>query len=73
MEHVGPKNYNSFINKMKGLLKDDGLFILHTIGSNKSVTTVDPWIDKYIFPGGVLPSIKQISTAAEDKLSLIHI
>ena len=67
MEHVGPKNYNSFINKMKGLLKDDGLFILHTIGSNKSVTTVDPWIDKYIFPGGVLPSIKQISTAAEDK------
>ena len=67
MEHVGPKNYNSFLIKMKSLLKEDGLFILHTIGSNKSVTSVDPWIDKYIFPGGVLPSIKQISTAAEGK------
>ena len=52
---------------MRRLLKDDELFILHTIGSNKSVTTVDPWIDKYIFPGGVLPSIKQIATAAEGK------
>jgi len=67
MEHVGPKNYESFLAKMKTMLKQDGLFILHTIGSNKSVTVVDPWIDKYIFPGGVLPSIKQIATAAEGK------
>ena len=67
MEHIGPKNYEKFLSKMKSLLKDDGLFILHTIGGNKSVTATDPWIDKYIFPGGVLPSIKQIATATEGK------
>lgn len=67
MEHIGPKNYKRFLTKMRNNLKSDGLFILHTIGSNKSVTAVDPWIDKYIFPGGVLPSIKQIATAAEGK------
>jgi cyclopropane-fatty-acyl-phospholipid synthase len=42
-------------------LKDDGLFLLQTIGGNKSVITVDPWMGKYIFPGGMLPSIKQIA------------
>lgn len=67
MEHVGPKNYHSFLDKMKNLLKDDGMFILHTIGGNKSVTATDPWIDRYIFPGGVLPSVKQIASAAEGK------
>ncbi len=67
MEHVGPKNYEKFIAKMRTLVKDDGLFMLHTIGSNKSIASIDPWIDTYIFPGGVLPSIKQIATAAEGK------
>jgi len=48
-------------------LKENGLFLLHTIGGNKSVITVDPWMEKYIFPGGMLPSIKQIANAIEGK------
>jgi cyclopropane-fatty-acyl-phospholipid synthase len=51
---------------MRSLLKDDGLFMLHTIGSGASTMTNDPWIDKYIFPNGVLPSIEQIGTAIND-------
>ncbi|TAK65141.1 cyclopropane fatty acyl phospholipid synthase [Methylobacter sp.] len=66
-EHVGYKNYRQYMQVVRRCLKDDGLFLLHTIGGNKSVITVDPWIDKYIFPGGVLPSIKQISKAIEGK------
>ena len=46
-------------------LKDEGLFLLHTIGGNESVTSTDPWINKYIFPNSMLPSIKQIATAIE--------
>jgi cyclopropane-fatty-acyl-phospholipid synthase len=46
-------------------LKDDGLFLLHTIGGNTSVTSVDPWMNKYIFPNGMLPSIKQLGSAIE--------
>jgi cyclopropane-fatty-acyl-phospholipid synthase len=65
-EHVGPKNYRTYIEKMRSLLKDDGLFMLHTIGSGASTMTNDPWIDKYIFPNGVLPSIEQIGTAIND-------
>lgn len=64
-EHVGFKNYKTFMAVVHRSLKDDGLFLLHTIGWNKSQNTVDPWIDKYIFPNGILPSIKQISGAVE--------
>ena len=46
-------------------LKDDGLFLLHTIGGNKSVTHTDPWIEKYIFPNSMLPSAQQITKATE--------
>ena len=42
-----------------------GLFLLHTIGGNFSKINVDPWIDKYIFPGGMLPSIKHIASSIE--------
>ena len=47
-------------------LKDNGLFLLHTIGGNESVVATDPWIDKYIFPDSMLPSIKQISASVEN-------
>ncbi len=43
------------------------MMLHHTIGSNRSVKATDPWIDKYIFPGGVLPSIAQIASAIEKK------
>jgi cyclopropane-fatty-acyl-phospholipid synthase len=64
-EHVGYKNYRTYMNVVRRCLKDDGLFLLHTIGGNESVTTTDPWIGKYIFPNSMLPSIKQIGRAIE--------
>ncbi|MBI4280821.1 cyclopropane fatty acyl phospholipid synthase, partial [Candidatus Uhrbacteria bacterium] len=65
-EHVGYKNYRTFMRVVSRCLKDDGLFLLHTIGGNRSVTHTNAWIDKYIFPNSMLPSIKQISGAAEE-------
>lgn len=46
-------------------LKDDGIFLLHTIGNNISQFACDPWINRYIFPNGMLPSIAQVARAAE--------
>ena len=67
-EHVGKKNYRRYFEKVNSLLKDDGLFLLHTIGSSKrSGGSGDPWISKYIFPNSELPSLDRIMTAA-DKL-----
>jgi len=64
-EHVGPKNYRTYMKAAARLLKGDGLFLLHTIGGNKSVVSLEPWIDKYIFPDGLIPSIKQIGKSIE--------
>ncbi|WP_435945267.1 cyclopropane fatty acyl phospholipid synthase [Dryocola sp. BD586] len=64
-EHVGPKNYATYFEVADRNLKPDGIFLLHTIGSNKTDNNVDPWIDKYIFPNGCLPSIRQIADASE--------
>ncbi len=69
-EHVGPKNYKVFMKKVSDSLEDDGLFLLHTIGRNVSSNGIDKYIDKYIFPGGVLPSVKQIAGASENELVL---
>ncbi len=68
IEHVGYKNYRTFMKVARRCLKDNSLFLLQTIGSNKSVNSTDPWIDKYIFPNGMSPSIKQIGTAIEGLL-----
>lgn len=64
-EHVGVKNYRTYFEVARRCLKPDGLFLLHTIGDNISRVTSDPWITKYIFPGGVIPSIAQIGEASE--------
>ena len=64
-EHVGHKNYVSFMRKVKTCLKDDGLFLLHTIGGNRSVFHINPWIQRYIFPNSMLPSARQICSAIE--------
>lgn len=64
-EHVGPKNYKTFMKKTSSLLNPDGLLLLHTIGSLKSLINTDPWVEKYIFPGGTLPSIAQTSKSTE--------
>jgi len=64
-EHVGYKNYKTFMRCVRKCLKDDGLFLLHTIGGNESVIAPEPWTHKYIFPNGLLPSIRQIGAAIE--------
>ena len=64
-EHVGYKNYKHFMRMIHRCLMDDGVFLLHTIGGNTSVYSTDPWIRKYIFPNSMLPSAKQITSAAE--------
>ncbi|WP_303721992.1 cyclopropane fatty acyl phospholipid synthase [Malonomonas rubra] len=64
-EHVGHKNYRTYFCKVSELLKDDGLFLLHTIGGNRPASRTDPWIERYIFPNGVIPSSQQISKAFE--------
>ncbi|MCD6262214.1 MAG: cyclopropane fatty acyl phospholipid synthase [Deltaproteobacteria bacterium] len=65
-EHVGYKNYTSFMKITKRLLKPNGIFLLHTIGGESSAAVNDPWIDRYIFPNYMLPSAKRICTAIED-------
>ena len=64
-EHVGYKNYRAYFRKARSLLAPDGLFVLHTIGNKFSSTHGDPWTEKYIFPNGMLPSVRQIATATE--------
>jgi cyclopropane-fatty-acyl-phospholipid synthase len=65
MEHVGYKNYRTYFEVVDRCLKKDGIAFFHTIGSNKSIKTGEAWTDKYIFPGGQLPSIAQLSKAIE--------
>jgi cyclopropane-fatty-acyl-phospholipid synthase len=64
-EHVGYKNYQHFMDVTKRCLTPDGLFLLHTLGSNESFVDGDEWMNKYIFPNGMLPSIKQIGASLE--------
>jgi cyclopropane-fatty-acyl-phospholipid synthase len=67
-EHIGYRNYRPFLKLVRAKLKNSGLFLLHTIGGNRSKTSTDPWIDKYIFPNGVCPSIAQLGGAMENLL-----
>jgi len=66
-EHVGYKNYRTYMDVVHRNLKEEGLFLLHTIGNNRSVKTGSPWILKYIFPNSMIPSIKQIGKAIEKR------
>ncbi len=65
IEHVGVKNYAVFFKVARDHLTEDGLFLLHTIGSNTSEINVDAWIERYIFPNSMLPSGKQLFEASE--------
>ena len=64
-EHVGSRNYRTYMKIVHRCLTSDGLFLLHTIAGNSSVSSTDPWINKYIFPNSMLPSARQITSAAE--------
>ncbi|MDC8013444.1 cyclopropane fatty acyl phospholipid synthase [Tahibacter sp. BL] len=64
-EHVGVKNYRRYFDVARRNLAPDGLFLLHTIGTNLSTRRTDPWIERYIFPNSMLPSAAQIAHAVE--------
>ena len=65
VEHVGYKNYGTYMQVVDRCLKEDGIGLIHCIGSNQSMTFGEPWGAKYIFPNGMLPSIAQIGAAME--------
>ena len=64
-EHVGVNHYDEFFTKVRGLLKDDGVMLLHSIGRNSVPGVTNPWIRKYIFPGGYIPSLSEVLPAIE--------
>ena len=64
-EHVGVNHYTAFFNKLRSLLADDGVAMLHTIGRTDGPGFTDPWIRKYIFPGGYIPALSEVVRAVE--------
>ena len=72
-EHVGHRNFRTYFEKARQVIKDDGLFMLHTIGQHYTTDTIEPWIDKYIFPGGVIPSMAQIGKAIDGLWSVVDV
>ena len=64
-EHVGANRYDEFFTKVRDLLKDDGVMLLHSIGRNGVPGVTNPWIRKYIFPGGYIPSLSEVLPAVE--------
>ncbi|MEZ5501405.1 MAG: cyclopropane fatty acyl phospholipid synthase [Halioglobus sp.] len=66
-EHVGPRNYPIFFDTVHRLLQDQGLFLLHTIGDYHTSAYCDPWVERYIFPNGHLPSARQLTDALEGR------
>ena len=58
-EHVGTSHYQEFFNKVYDLLNDTGVALIHTIGRLTEPTNNDPWIEKYIFPGGYIPALSE--------------
>ncbi len=64
-EHVGVKHYGEFFDKLKSLLKDDGIAVIHTIARWDGPSVTNPWLRKYIFPGGYCPSMSEVFAALE--------
>ena len=65
-EHVGRKFYKKYFNKVSELLNNDGVALIHTIGSSNPPRDPHPWITKYIFPGGYTPSLSEIARPIEN-------
>ena len=68
LEHVGYKNYNTFMKTVSENLTETGICLLHFIGGNETNLIADGWINKYIFPNGLIPSLAQIGKAMENQL-----
>ncbi|GAL98084.1 cyclopropane-fatty-acyl-phospholipid synthase [Acetobacter tropicalis NRIC 0312] len=64
-EHVGVRHYGEFFDILKNSLVDDGVALVHSIGRNDGPGTTNPWINKYIFPGGYSPSLSEVFAAVE--------
>ena len=64
-EHVGVGHYNAFFRKCAALLNDDGVMLLHSIGRSEGPNVTNPWIAKYIFPGGYIPALSEVLPAVE--------
>jgi cyclopropane-fatty-acyl-phospholipid synthase len=64
-EHVGPRNYPAYFETAHRLLQPQGLFLLHSIGLDRRSARTDPWIEKYIFPGGKLPAAREVAEGFE--------
>jgi cyclopropane-fatty-acyl-phospholipid synthase len=64
-EHVGAPNYRAFFEKIRGLLAEDGVAVIHSIGRMDGPGLTDPFIRKYIFPGGYVPALSQVTAAVE--------
>ncbi len=64
-EHVGTPHYQEFFNKVYELLNEKGIALIHTIGRIDQPTTNDPWIEKYIFPGGYIPALSEVMQRVE--------
>ena len=64
-EHFGKKFYKTFFKRVHEILTDDGIFLLHTIGSTDPPGPVQPFIQKRIFPGGIVPSLSDIAKPIE--------
>jgi len=66
LEHVGRKFYKNYFNQVSNLLNDDGIALIHTIGSANPPRDPQPWITKYIFPGGYTPSLSEVAKPIEN-------
>ena len=64
-EHVGVSHYDTFFQKCAELLRDDGVMLLHSIGRSEGPNVTNPWIAKYIFPGGYIPALSEVLPAIE--------
>ncbi len=64
-EHVGVPHYDAYFRKVKSALKDDGVALIHTIGTADTPSATNPWIQKYIFPGGYIPPLSEIMPSIE--------
>ena len=65
-EHVGRKFYRTYFNKVFKLLNERGIALIHTIGSSMPPRDPQPWIQKYIFPGGYTPSLSEVANPIEN-------
>jgi cyclopropane-fatty-acyl-phospholipid synthase len=65
LEHVGAPNFQAYFETVRGLLTEDGVALIHTIGRRTPPGITQPWIAKYIFPGGYIPSLSEVAQAVE--------